>query len=131
MTSFRRNSLTDILSEIRRIFQEISKETSIAVYDERTTRLEWMTEHKGEYYHTQKRNPVPFEMSKPPPGHELLDPYTEEDMSDGSMKGMRIFGGDSDSNRDESIELFCLGWMRTIGIGGRDIRRHGLLTGIN
>jgi hypothetical protein len=52
-------------------------------------------------------------------------------MNDGIMKGMRIFGGDFDSNRDGSIELICLGWMRTIGTGGRDIRRHGFLTGIS
>jgi hypothetical protein len=55
MTGFIGNSLVDILSEIRRIFPEISKETAVAVYNEQTTRLEWMTEHKGEYYHTQKK----------------------------------------------------------------------------
>jgi hypothetical protein len=55
MTGFIGNSLADILSEIRLIFQEISKETPVAVYDERTTRLEWMTERSGEYYHTQKK----------------------------------------------------------------------------
>jgi hypothetical protein len=45
------NSPADILSEIRWIFQEIPKETLMAVYDDWITRLEWMTEHKGEYYH--------------------------------------------------------------------------------
>jgi hypothetical protein len=51
MAGFTANSPADILSEIRRIFQEIPKETLIAVYDEWITRLEWITEHKGEYYH--------------------------------------------------------------------------------
>jgi hypothetical protein len=47
------NSLADTLSEIRRIFQEMSKETLVAVNDECITRLEWLTEHKGEYYHME------------------------------------------------------------------------------
>jgi hypothetical protein len=34
MAGFTANSLSDILSEIRRIFHEISKETLVAVYDE-------------------------------------------------------------------------------------------------
>jgi hypothetical protein len=37
------NSPPDILSEIRRIFQEISKETLVAVYEEWITWLEWIT----------------------------------------------------------------------------------------
>jgi hypothetical protein len=53
MVSFTANSPTDILSAIGRIFQEISKETLVIVYDEWITRLEWMTEHKGECYHTE------------------------------------------------------------------------------
>jgi hypothetical protein len=40
MPGFTANSRADILSEINRIFQEISKETFVAVYDE------WITEHK-------------------------------------------------------------------------------------
>jgi hypothetical protein len=40
MAGFTANSHPDILSEIRRIFQEISKETLVAVYDEWTTRIE-------------------------------------------------------------------------------------------
>jgi hypothetical protein len=51
--SFTENSPTNILSEIRWIFQEISKKTFMVVYDEWITRLEWITEHKGEYYHTE------------------------------------------------------------------------------
>jgi hypothetical protein len=47
MTGFMANSPADIFSEIRRIFQEISKETLLAVYDE------WITGHKGEYYFTE------------------------------------------------------------------------------
>jgi hypothetical protein len=47
MAYFTANSLTDILSEIRRIFQENSKDVLVAVYDEWITRLEWITEHKG------------------------------------------------------------------------------------
>jgi hypothetical protein len=43
---FTANSPTDILSEIRRIFQEISKETLVAVHDEWIMRLEWITKHK-------------------------------------------------------------------------------------
>jgi hypothetical protein len=49
MAGFIANSPPDILSEIRWIFQEISKETLVAVYDE------WMTEHKGEYYRTEQK----------------------------------------------------------------------------
>jgi transposase len=51
MVGFTSNSPADILSEIHRPFQEIPKETLVAVYDEWITRLEWITEHKGEYYH--------------------------------------------------------------------------------
>jgi hypothetical protein len=51
MVGFTANSPADILSEIRRIFQEISKETVVAVHEEWITSLEWTTEHKGEYYH--------------------------------------------------------------------------------
>jgi hypothetical protein len=40
MADFTVDSPADILSEIRRIFQEISKETLVAVYDEWVTRLE-------------------------------------------------------------------------------------------
>jgi hypothetical protein len=47
MTGSTASSPADILSEIRRIFQEISKETLVAVYDG------WITERKGEYYHTE------------------------------------------------------------------------------
>jgi hypothetical protein len=53
MAGFTANSPADILSEIRRIFQEISKETLVAGYDEWIIRLEWITEHTGEYYHTE------------------------------------------------------------------------------
>jgi hypothetical protein len=51
MAGFTADSPADILSDIRRIFQEISKETLVAVYDKWITWLEWITEHKGEYYH--------------------------------------------------------------------------------
>jgi histone-lysine N-methyltransferase SETMAR len=51
MADFTANSPADILSEIRRIFQEIPKETLVAMYDEWITRPEWITQHKGEYYH--------------------------------------------------------------------------------
>jgi hypothetical protein len=53
MADLTAKSPTDILSEIRQIFQEISKETLVAVYDEWTTRLEWITQRKGEYYHME------------------------------------------------------------------------------
>jgi hypothetical protein len=53
MPDFTTNSPADILSEIRHIFQEISKETFVAVYDEWITRLEWITELKGEHHHTE------------------------------------------------------------------------------
>jgi hypothetical protein len=53
MAGFTANLLVDILSEIGRIFQEISKETPVAVYDEWITRFEWITEHKRECYHTE------------------------------------------------------------------------------
>jgi hypothetical protein len=44
---FTENSSTDILSEIRWIFQEVSKETLVDAYDE------WITKHKGGYYHRE------------------------------------------------------------------------------
>jgi hypothetical protein len=53
MADFTVNRPADILSEIRRIFQEISKKTLVAVYDECITPLEWITKHKVEYYHTE------------------------------------------------------------------------------
>jgi hypothetical protein len=55
IAGFTANSLTNILFEIRRILQEIPKETLVAVYDEWITRLEWITEYKGEYYHTEQK----------------------------------------------------------------------------
>jgi predicted DNA-binding ArsR family transcriptional regulator len=55
MAGFTANSPADILSEMRRVFQEISKEILLAVYDEWITRPEWVTEHKGEYYHRESR----------------------------------------------------------------------------
>jgi hypothetical protein len=45
------NSPAGILSEIRQIFQEISKDTLVAVHDEWIIRIELIAEHKGEYYH--------------------------------------------------------------------------------
>jgi hypothetical protein len=53
MAGFTASSPADILSKIRRIFQEISKETLMAVYDEWITRLERIPERKGEYGHTE------------------------------------------------------------------------------
>jgi hypothetical protein len=55
MGGFTANSPTGILSEIRRIFQEIPKETLVAVYDEWITRLEWIAKPKGEYYHIAEK----------------------------------------------------------------------------
>jgi hypothetical protein len=55
MAGFTANSPADILSEIRWIFQEIPKETLVAVYDEWMTWLEWMTEHKREYYYIAQK----------------------------------------------------------------------------
>jgi hypothetical protein len=55
MAVFTANSAAEILSEIRRIFQETSKEALIALYDEWITRLEWITEHKGECYHVKQK----------------------------------------------------------------------------
>jgi hypothetical protein len=53
LAGFTANSPADILYEIRRIFQKISKETLLAVDDEWITWLKWITEHKGEYYHRE------------------------------------------------------------------------------
>jgi hypothetical protein len=53
MIGFTANSPADIPSEIHQIFQEISKETILAVYDEWITLLEWITEHKGDYDHME------------------------------------------------------------------------------
>jgi hypothetical protein len=55
MAGFTANSPADIFSEIRRIFQEISKETILAVYGEWITRLKWITEHKGEFIIQSKK----------------------------------------------------------------------------
>jgi hypothetical protein len=46
MAGFTANSSAGILSEIRRIFQEIPKDTFVTVYDEWTTRFDWITEQK-------------------------------------------------------------------------------------
>jgi hypothetical protein len=46
MASFTANSPADILSEIRRIFQEVSRETLVTVYDDWITEPEWITGHK-------------------------------------------------------------------------------------
>jgi hypothetical protein len=53
MAGFITTSPADIFSEIRRIFQEISKETLVAVYDKWITPVEWTTEQKGKYHHTE------------------------------------------------------------------------------
>jgi hypothetical protein len=53
MTGFAANSPADIRFETRRIFQEISKEILVAVYEEWIIWPEWITEHKGEYYHME------------------------------------------------------------------------------
>jgi hypothetical protein len=53
MAGFTANSSADILSEIRRTFREISKQTLVAMYDEWTTWLKWTAEDKGGYYHTE------------------------------------------------------------------------------
>jgi hypothetical protein len=55
MAGFTVNSSADILSEIRQIFQEILERTLVAVYDEWITRYEWITKHKGEYYHMDSK----------------------------------------------------------------------------
>jgi hypothetical protein len=60
MAGFKANSSADILSEIRRIFQEISKEILVAVNDEWNTRLEWITKHQGEYYHMELKKSSAF-----------------------------------------------------------------------
>jgi hypothetical protein len=60
MVGFIANSPADLLSEICRIFPEISKETLVAVHDEWITRLEWTTEHKEECYHTEEKKSSPL-----------------------------------------------------------------------
>jgi hypothetical protein len=50
MASVTANSPADIFSESHRIFQEVTKETFMTLDDEWITRLEWRTEHKGDYY---------------------------------------------------------------------------------
>jgi hypothetical protein len=49
------NSPADILYEIRRTVQEISKETVVAVYGEWITRLEWIAYHKESTITPSKR----------------------------------------------------------------------------
>jgi hypothetical protein len=53
MAGLTANSLANIISEIRRVFQEISKETLLAVYCEWIVWIEWITKHKGKYCHTE------------------------------------------------------------------------------
>jgi hypothetical protein len=53
MEGFTVNSHLDILAEISRIFQEISKKTLMAVDDKWITQLEWITEHRREYHHME------------------------------------------------------------------------------
>jgi hypothetical protein len=55
MAGFTANSPADIRFKIRRIFQEISKETLMTMYDEWITDLEWITEHKEEYFHMEEK----------------------------------------------------------------------------
>jgi hypothetical protein len=55
MAGFTANSPADILSEIHRIFQEISNKPLMTAHDEWITRLEWIRERKGEYYHTESK----------------------------------------------------------------------------
>jgi hypothetical protein len=38
-------------SAITQIFDEIRQETFIAVFETPINRLEWVTEHEGEYFH--------------------------------------------------------------------------------
>jgi hypothetical protein len=49
MAGFTANSPANILSETRRVFQEISKKTRVAVYDE------WIPKHKGKYYYRESK----------------------------------------------------------------------------
>jgi hypothetical protein len=55
MASFLPNSSADILPEIHRIVNEISKETLVAVHDERITRLEWITKDKEDCHRTESK----------------------------------------------------------------------------
>jgi hypothetical protein len=41
----------DVLPEIRRIFEDIPKETLTAAYNNCISALKWTTERNGEYYH--------------------------------------------------------------------------------
>jgi hypothetical protein len=45
------HSAEDILSKICGIFEEILMEVLTAVYNKGIPRVQWITEHKGEYYH--------------------------------------------------------------------------------
>jgi hypothetical protein len=54
MAGFTANSAAGILSEIGRVFQEMSEETLMALYGEWITRLKWITDHKGECYHAEE-----------------------------------------------------------------------------
>jgi hypothetical protein len=53
IAGFTASSPAGILSEIHRIFQEISKETLMAVYHEWIVWLEWISEHKRDYYYME------------------------------------------------------------------------------
>jgi hypothetical protein len=52
MAGFTGSSPEDTISEIRRNFAEIPKETLTAVDSKSITRVKWTIEHKREYYHT-------------------------------------------------------------------------------
>jgi hypothetical protein len=53
MIGFRASSPEEILCEIRRIFDQIPKETLLAVYNNWIARVEWIIMHQGEYYHSE------------------------------------------------------------------------------
>jgi hypothetical protein len=51
ITEFTARSPDGNLSETPRIFAQIPKETRVAVCNEGITRLEWIIERNGDYYH--------------------------------------------------------------------------------
>jgi hypothetical protein len=55
MAGFIASSAAAILSEIGPILQNISKDKFVTMCDEWIKRIEWITVHKGDYYHTEEK----------------------------------------------------------------------------
>jgi hypothetical protein len=83
MAGFTVNSPADILSEIRRISQEISQETLMGCMTSGSHGSNGQSTTENTITRS-KRNPVRIEMSELPPGHKLLEPLYRDVISSGA-----------------------------------------------